>query len=336
MSGPAPLRFLALVLGGWTAARAVVLVPAWLETAGVPPPALVDRAEASPKVRIAAAAKVAGAHPSATVPPPSPNERLSTSVEPDAGPVPTQTRELLFAAARTEAPVPPNYAAAQAPSVMAPSTGPMPLLASSSRWRISAWVFMRRGDGRQLATGGSLGGSQAGARLTYRLRNALSLSGRVYAPLHRPEGAEAAVGVEWQPLGSVPVRLLAERRQAIGSDGRSAFAILAHGGVSDHPLIGRVTVDAYAQAGVVGLRTRDAFADGGVRLGMPLVQDLSIGVGAWGAAQPGASRLDAGPQVSYRLPVLGENIRISAEWRMRIAGDARPGSGPALTLSTDF
>jgi hypothetical protein len=32
----------------------------------------------------------------------------------------------------------------------------------------------------------------------------------------------------------------------------------------------------------------------------------------------------------------GESLRLSAEYRFRIAGDARPGSGPVLTLGSDF
>ena len=205
-----------------------------------------------------------------------------------------------------------------------------------SRWSISAWALVRSGDGPQLAPGGTLGGSQTGARITYRLRERLLLSGRASTPLARAAGAEAALGIEWQPLGAVPVRLLAERRQAIARDGRSAFALLAHGGVSDRPIVGPVLLDAYAQAGLVGVRSRDAFIDGAARLGVPVADGLSLGVGAWGAAQPGASRLDLGPQLSWRLPVLGDTVRVAADWRVRIVGDARPSSGPALTLSTDF
>jgi hypothetical protein len=205
-----------------------------------------------------------------------------------------------------------------------------------SRWSVSAWALLRSGGERQLATGGVLGGSQAGMRATYRLRDGLAVSGRAYAPIDTPEGAEVALGIEWQPLRTVPVRVLAERRQGIGKEGRSAFALLAYGAVSDQPLIGPVTLDAYAQAGVVGARSRDGFIDGAVRLGAPVAGGLSAGVGAWGAAQPGVSRFDVGPQVSYRLPVPGATMRVSAEWRFRVGGDARPGSGPALTLSTDF
>ena len=207
---------------------------------------------------------------------------------------------------------------------------------SLSRWSISAWALVRSGDGPQLAPGGTLGGSQTGARITFRLRERFLLSGRVSMPLGRAAGAEAALGIEWQPFRAVPIRMLAERRQAVGRDGRSAFALLAHGGVSDRRVIGPVLLDAYAQAGLVGARSRDAFIDGAARVAVPVADGFSLGVGAWGAAQPGASRLDLGPQLSWRLPALDEKVRLSADWRVRVAGDARPGSGPAFTLSTDF
>jgi hypothetical protein len=181
-----------------------------------------------------------------------------------------------------------------------------------------------------------LGGSQVGARATYALSQRLAISARLYSPLSRASGAEAALGVEVQPLAAVPVRVLTERRQAIGRDGRSALALLAHGGVSERPLPGGLRLDAYAQAGVVGLRSRDGFVDGALRVGLPLGDKINLGIGAWGAAQPGASRVDVGPHASYRLPLLGGSARISADWRVRVGGDARPGSGPALTLSTDF
>jgi hypothetical protein len=213
---------------------------------------------------------------------------------------------------------------------------------AASRWSASAWTFVRRGEATQLAPGGTLGGSQAGARLTYRLGSVadgpLALSARIYSPLKNARGAEAALGVEWQPVPVLPVRLLAERRQAIGKEGRSAFALMAYGGVSDRGVVGPVRMDLYAQAGVVGAGSRDFFVDGSLSIGVPVDggERLKVGVGAWAAAQPGVSRVDAGPQLSVKLPVEGRNIRLSVDWRLRVAGDAAPGSGPALTLSTDF
>jgi hypothetical protein len=222
------------------------------------------------------------------------------------------------------------------PPLSSPSGADFKAPSTLNRWSLSTWAFVRRGSAEQLAAAGTLGASQAGARATYALTDRLALSARLYSPISRLKGAEAVLGIEVQPLRTVPVRILAERRQAIGRDGRSAFALLAHGGASEQRVLGPVRLDAYGQAGVVGLRSRHGFVDGAARLGVNLTEDLKLGLGAWGAAQPGATRLDLGPQASYRLPVLGGHVNASLEWRARVAGDARPGSGPALTLSTDF
>ncbi|HEX8256679.1 MAG TPA: hypothetical protein VF589_03530 [Allosphingosinicella sp.] len=209
------------------------------------------------------------------------------------------------------------------------------------RWSASGWAFLRRGGEPSLASGGTLGGSQIGARILYRLnRDAarpLSLAARFYSPLES-RGAEASLGVEWQPLAGVPLRLLAERRQALDDRGRSAFSLLAHGGVSDRRVVGPLLLDAYAQAGIVGLRSADLFADGSAQIGIPIGREgrLKVGAGLWGAVQPGLSRLDAGPQASYRMRLGGAAVRVAAEWRFRMAGDAAPASGPALTVATEF
>jgi hypothetical protein len=239
-------------------------------------------------------------------------------------------------------PAPPNPGA-DGPGPVAHSPPPdfavVPAARSVSRWSVSAWLLQRREqDGPALAPGGTLGGSQAGGRLLYRInRDAavpLSLSGRLYSPLHAARGAEAAAGIDWRPFARLPLHLLAERRQALGRDGRSAFALTFYGGHGGR-LPGGLRLDAYGQAGIVGLRSRDLFIDGAVRLGVP-VGPVEVGAGAWGAAQPGAARLDAGPQASVRLPMLGTDVRLSADWRFRLAGDAAPGSGPALTVASDF
>ncbi|HEY0013057.1 MAG TPA: hypothetical protein VGB79_09415 [Allosphingosinicella sp.] len=209
--------------------------------------------------------------------------------------------------------------------------------AHPGRWSGSAWLLLRRDGGRALAQGGTLGGGQAGLRIGYRLNRyaarPLSLAVRVYAPARDPRAAEAALGLEWRPFASIPMRLAAERRQALGSRGRSALALGAHGGVSGMALPGGLRLDAYGQAGIVGTRSRDLYADGAARVTMP-VGRFDIGAAVSGGAQPGAARLDMGPVLSVRLP--DARLRVSAEWRFRIAGGARPGSGPALTIGTDF
>jgi hypothetical protein len=205
----------------------------------------------------------------------------------------------------------------------------------AGRWSVSAWLLARRDrGGPTLAPGGMLGGSQAGARVGYRLGGGLSVGALFHAPLRRTGGAEIAAGLDWQPVAAIPIHVRAERRQALGRSGRSAFALSVHGGLSRR-LPRRLRLDLYGQAGAVGARARDLFADGAARLSAPL-GPVEISAGAWGAAQPGAARLDAGPGISYRLPVRGANVRIEAGWRFRLAGDAMPRSGPALTLGADF
>jgi hypothetical protein len=208
----------------------------------------------------------------------------------------------------------------------------------TSRWSGSAWLLVRQGGAGPLAPGGTLGGSQAGARLAYRFAGGpsrpLALTARLSGPLGRA-GAEGAVGVEWRPIAAFPFSMLAERRQALGREARSAFAFAVHGGVSRHQVARGVTLDGYAQAGIVGARSRDLFADGSASLSVGAGR-VEIGAGVWAGAQPGASRLDLGPRLSVRLPASTGSLRLSAEWRIRVAGDARPGSGPALTLGAGF
>ncbi len=99
------------------------------------------------------------------------------------------------------------------------------------------------------------------------------------------------------------------------------------------PLPYHFSLDAYAQAGVVGINSRDLFADGAFTLMRPIYGPVSAGFGTWAGAQPGLYRVDAGPRLSVRVR---RNMRVDLDWRQRIAGNADPGSGPALTLAADF
>lgn len=323
-----PLRFLILAVGLWICARAAILAPGWWPERDSPSPS-------------ATASAATAAQPPAPVPAPV--------ALPFAGEMVRESRtDIGFIRA------PPT------PLVVEPMvSGPSPALAAAEpivpagwrgwddrpaaalagkpprRWSVSGWMLVRHDpSGPALAPGGTLGGSQTGARISYRLGGGLALSARAYLPLRRTAGAEAAAGVEWRPLAAVPVAILAERRQRLGREGRSAFVLTLHGG-GGVALPRGLRLDAFGQAGVVGARARDLFVDGAVRVSAPFGA-VAIGVGAWGAAQPGAARLDAGPGLAYRLPLRGASVRIEAGWRFRLAGDAAPGSGPALTLATDF
>lgn len=214
------------------------------------------------------------------------------------------------------------------------------------RLQLSAWALLRGQSATgSLATGGTLGGSQAGARLTYALDRRLALSLRSSSPVGGTQGAEVAAGIRVTPIPAIPVAITAERRQGIGRyGGRSAFALFAEGGLYQRPLPWDLALDAYAQAGVVGARRRDLFVDGGLTVtrpllgpmsvrGRPLFGGLSAGLGVWGGAQPGLSRVDVGPRVSLSMR---RNMRLHFDWRQRLAGNAEPGSGPAVTLAGDF
>ena len=212
------------------------------------------------------------------------------------------------------------------------------------RWGVTAWMLWRPDVASGFAQSPLLGGSQAGARLDYRLGE--GRLGRIgaYARLSRaltgPSSEEGAVGLAWRP-GRLPVSLLAERRQRLGPGGRSGFALMAAGGLGPRDVAPRVQAEGYAQAGVVGAPGLDGFADGKASLGYRLTgvanrHDLSLGAGLSGSAQPGAERLDIGPELRLRLPLGTGAMRLSTEWRERIAGDARPSRGPAVTLIAVF
>ncbi len=206
--------------------------------------------------------------------------------------------------------------------------------AAAPRFEGWAYAFLRPGGGpRGLAGVGQLGGSQAAARIARRLTApAAPLPIAAAARLTRAIGApgrEVAPGIEL--IARPGLRLTVERRIGLDGAGRDAWAAFAAGGLYRER--GRWVADGYAQAGVVGARRQDAFADGAIRLGRR-AGAFTLGAGLWGAAQPGVARIDAGPRIALRLA--GTGIAIAIEQRIRLAGDARPGSGPAATIGLDF
>lgn len=222
------------------------------------------------------------------------------------------------------------------PSAMSTPAAPAAPIAPPKldRLQLSSWALLRgRTAGATLASGGQLGGSQAGARLTYAFDRQLAAQLRTSSPVGGGRGVEVALGARYQPLRSIPVWINAERRQSIGDYGRSAFALFAESGLYRQPLPWQFELDAYLQGGVVGINRRDLFVDGAFAATRPLFRNYSAGVGVWGGAQPGAYRIDVGPRLSMKIR---NDIRVHADWRQRVAGKADPGSGPALTLAADF
>lgn len=369
----APLRFLSISVLAWAALRATTLgaLPGFTvsHAKSVPPPPIV-RTELNPPLAASAtgaldewgAAPHAAAYPAMPAPAPAPARlRAMPYYLPAYAPVqsryasaPIAPRRpwslasssfgvvpaFLPAAAPTTtdyAQLPPLLPMGGAPQRSTPvALGGAPVKPKLDRWQMSSWAVLRGApEPGALASGGTLGGSQGGARVTYAFSRSLAASLRVTSPIGGSRGAEIAAGIRWVPLRSLPVAITAERRQSLSPSGggRSDFAVFAEAGLYRRPMPWRFELDAYAQAGIVGLAERDLFADGGIAFTRPVYGRFSAGFGMWGGYQPGLYRLDAGPRVSIRLR---DNIRAHVDWRQRLVGNAQPTSGPALTLAADF
>jgi hypothetical protein len=369
------LRFLALVVVGWAGVRAYsigalpggslhLIEPSEAKTA---PPIVQTQFPPIDPVQPADAAPPPGAYPPYAYGYYGPGPQAPVQIRPIAVPVyygvqsvtmplpePRPTRlanALPMPAPAIYADLPPindsplsQLAAISFPQSRAqavPSGQSTPVLQPRriDRLQLSSWALLRGRQGQvlgpaSLAAGGQLGGSQAGARLLYNLSRQVAASFRTSTDVGR-KGAEFAGGVRVQPLVSVPVWVTAERRQRLGrfSNGRNAFAIFAETGLYQRPMPWEFSLDAYLQTGVVGLKSRDWFVDGAAAVTRPVYKNFSAGLGVWGGAQPGLYRVDAGPRVTMKVR---NNVRIHFDYRQKLAGNAQPGSGPAVTLAGDF
>jgi hypothetical protein len=342
-----PLRFLGASLAGWIGLRAVML---WPHAATVPdlarallpgtpagmvaPPLAqlpmmtsVGHAPLALWVPTARAASARGGH--ARDP-----DRLALALLGFAQFGPSEDAAGAATPAQAAPPLLAGLPRAVPSVVLAARTG------APSRWSGSLWLVARGGGGVATAPlGGQLGGSQAGLRLAYLLdrKHRIAAMARVTSPL----GAglrEAAVGIEWQPT-RLPVRIVAEQRVALNA-GQGGPAITVVGGFGPLPIGGGFRLESYAQAGAIHRDRTEGFVDGALHLSHPLTTlgtiPIDLGAGLWGGAQRGAARLDVGPSISATLPIAGRQARLSLDWRERVAGQARPGSGVALTLGADF
>ncbi|MCT2559023.1 hypothetical protein N0B51_08520 [Tsuneonella sp. YG55] len=217
------------------------------------------------------------------------------------------------------------------------------------RWHFDGWYAWRNGSGQpRVALGGprppAYGGTQGGFVLRYDLGGGATRPQLYFRATHapsRPAQADAAAGVGLRPLARVPIRLQGEARltRTEGwTEVRPAVAAITE--VPPARLALGLRGEAYAQAGFVGGREATGFVDGQVRVDRELASlaggDLRLGFGAWGGAQKYAARLDVGPGLTLDLREAGLPARLSLDYRVRIAGGARPSNGPAVTLSTGF
>ncbi len=339
-----PLRFAGSVIAGWTVLRVGML---WVSTGSLPQ--AIDRAIPVP-------------HPRFAIRLPE-RERSATIVtaqfkSPIVDKAYDRTAAFSSAASPHHPPpgsVPPNahltqlalaglvtfgeaHSVDQAPSPRLSAI--RPLRAAPDRWQASGWIFYRPGSTGPFRAGlPTLGGSQAGVRAVYALDKAagLGLSLRAASPLST-SGAEAMAGIAWQPL-DIPVTLLAEERFGLDHQA-SGPSISVVGGTGPAPIAPGISAESYGEVGVVFRDKADYFAGGSLRLAHQIAQvdghAISLGTGAWGGIQRGTRRLDIGPSLATDLALGDHYARLSLEWRQRIAGNAAPGSGLALTLGANF
>ncbi|SNS51045.1 hypothetical protein SAMN06295912_10826 [Sphingomonas laterariae] len=328
-----PIRFLAAISLLWIGTRIWWLLPEdTRETIILPEQARAD-------TLAAAAATVAAGSITVPLRPVAPSAQHRPPRAPILLAAADTPREAMFA--------PPAAIPASSPPPIADLPAPTPAIAgaapSPSRWSGNIYLFARDGGGDALAAGGQLGGGQIGGRIAWRINRGgpsrAAIATRAYLPLDDAKAAEGAVGLDFHPLPGQPLRLSVERRFDLGGHGRNAWSAYAAGGFW-RDLGKGLEADGYAQAGMVGARSTDLFADGALRVvhrrDIAPATALRIGGGVWGGAQPGVERLDIGPRVALSLPVGGTAITAAIEGRFRVAGDAAPGSGAALTLASDF
>ena len=232
---------------------------------------------------------------------------------------------------------------------VAPLTALLPARdAATRRWSIATWAYLREGSGLVAETGtvpASYGRSQYGVLASYALRPSSphrpALYVRATSAVSDPREPEVALGLSARPLPRVPLTAHVEGRygrRAGGTELRPAAFLVAQPQPVELP--GKLRAEAYAQAGWVGGDFATGFADGQLRVQRKLAsfdfRRVSAGGGAWGGAQRGASRLDIGPTASVDLDLGDGSARLAVDYRVRVAGEARPGSGIAVTLATGF
>lgn len=232
---------------------------------------------------------------------------------------------------------------------------PVPRTAPSApraRWSGDGWLVLRQGgseDGPAGLSGPVYGGSQAGAVLRYSLAPASLHRPALYVRAVRAIGSagagDLAAGLTARPLAALPVTAHLEARATRRGDGGATIlrpvAFLAAGlDEAALPLPLGLRARGYAQAGYVGGRAATAFADGSLTAERPVVEgreaSLAAGAGLWGGAQRGAGRLDLGPSASLRFRLGEGSARLALDYRLRVAGNAEPAAGAALTLSAGF
>lgn len=342
-----PLVALLMLLAGWVVVRVIVSEGASVSKLATPPALAVAPVPA----------RLAEARHSATAGPVRPDLTPPRLREPQLRTrfVPPRSRDaspVAVFAGHDASPVPIGQPWA-ARGVPAPARSATPVLRDGaparSSWSADGWLLIRDGSGAPLVGGAApatYGASQAGVVLRYRLasddarRPAAYL--RATAALGSTREQEAALGLSVRPLPALRLVVAGELRAARQAGSMALRpAAFAYTELAPIALAQGFTAEIYAQAGYVGGRFATAFADGQLHVDRPVAHlgaaELRAGGGVWSGAQKGVSRLDAGPAATLGIAGSGAGAaRLGVDWRFRLAGNAAPASGPALTLSAGF
>ncbi len=233
-----------------------------------------------------------------------------------------------------------------APSLaIAPDPGFSAMKNSNHATRYYAYSFWRIGTGRGKDVAAiEFGSSQSGfiAEIPIRLNkrsdaNTAILLRSLVVP-DDPIQNELGIGARWRPLRQASITLSIEQR--IRTDGQ--LRRVAYLAASPKPikLSPKLQIHSYAQIGVSNGQSNAAFADMQVRVDMPVFQRAK----AQTVLAPMAAmnvyndsyRLDIGPSLSSNIAIKGAQLRLTADWRMQVAGNIPRRSGPTITLSSSF
>lgn len=214
------------------------------------------------------------------------------------------------------------------------------------RWQVGGYALLRDGGplpgqpGSGLpgfAASPVLGGGQTGASIAWLAdpyaRRPLALTLRAIAATDargvQRETAQLAVGLRQTLLPGVSFSI--ERLVPLGDATRGAFtARVAAGSRLKH--LGQ-RLEAYGEAGV--LDTGLLYAGGQARARLIRIGPATLNAATWASIQtgtPDAWRIDVGPAIGLKI----RGMRLEADWRQKVGGNAAPGSGPVLTVSAGF
>jgi hypothetical protein len=212
----------------------------------------------------------------------------------------------------------------------------------TSRLSGDLWLFTRSANNPLSAA--NLGESQAGGRFKFSMfsnprRPTISASMRFATPLKGVD-PEISPGISIKTGQNLPIEFIVERRIRTNNGNKDQWTLLIATGVSERDIGQGLSLEGYGQAGFVGTKKTIPFAQLGAGLHRSVLDQkglqLKAGAGFWIDQQNSSGRVDIGPEVVALIKAGDRPLRLSGQWRIKVAGNAEPGSGPALSIATSF